>query len=117
MKHKEGELYRVLRAHGKEFAIYYGYYGEEDRIHPNREPIEVYPNFKDAPVYTKEGIPFATAMQTPCAHFRGEPDDDNTCYQCAYYVGCEELLGVCRCEARRGEASDVPRSTKSRENS
>ena len=30
-EHKEGELYRVVRAFGKTFEIYYGYYEESDR--------------------------------------------------------------------------------------
>ena len=101
MKHKEGELYRRINVYGKHFEIYYGYYADTDRENPNADPIEIYPNFNETPMYTDEGIPFATAMQKPCSHFKGDPDDDNTCYQCEYYAGCEELLGVCRCEARR----------------
>ena len=101
MGHKEGELYRKITVHGKTFEIYYGYYGEEDRQNPNREPMEIYPSFKDHPVYTNEGIPFATAMQTPCRHFKGEHDEDNTCYQCSHYKKCEELIGLCLCKARQ----------------
>ena len=99
-RHKEGELYKIIEAHGKTFEIYYGYYDEADRQNPYVEPMEMYPNFVEAPVYTEEGIPFATAMQSPCGHFNGEADADNTCYQCAYYERCEELLGLCKCKAR-----------------
>ena len=99
-QHKEGELYKIIEAHGKTFEIYYGYYDEADRQNPYVEPMEMYPNFVEAPVYTEKGIPFAVAMQSPCKHFKGEDDVDNTCYQCAYYEKCEELLGLCKFKAR-----------------
>ena len=99
-QHKEGELYKIIEAHGKTFEIYYGYYDEADRQNPYVEPMEMYPNFVQTPVYTEKGIPFVTAMQSPCKHFKGEADVDNTCYQCAYYKKCEELLGLCKCKAR-----------------
>ena len=94
---KEGELYKTITAFGKTFEIYYGYYEEKDRYSQYNEPMEIYPNFINEPVYTDEGMPFATAMQKQCEHFKGEPDEDNTCYQCAYFEKCEELLGVCNC--------------------
>ncbi len=100
-KHKEGDLYKVLTAHGVTFELYYGYYDEIDRQNPNVEPMEMYPNFIENPEYTAEGIPFVVAMQKPCRHFKGDPEEDNTCYQCSYYEKCEELLGVCRCNSRR----------------
>ena len=103
LRRREGELYRIIEAHGKTFEIYYGYYDDADRQNPNVEPMEIYPNFKEHPAYTNEGIPFVTAMQTYCSHFKGEPDEDNTCYQCSHYRKCEELLGVCWCPARRRE--------------
>ena len=99
-EHKEGKLYKVIKAHGKTFEIYYGYYDEADRQNPYVEPMEMYPNFLLNPVYTEEGIPFITAMQSPCKYFKGEADVDNTCYQCAYYKKCEELLVLCKCKAR-----------------
>ena len=95
--HREGELYRILRAHGRTFEILYGYYAEEDRQNPLIPPMEMYPDFQRSPVYTDEGVPFATAIQPPCSHFSGEADEDNTCYQCAQYEKCEELLGICKC--------------------
>ena len=99
-QHKEGELYKIIEAYGKTFEIYYGYYDEADRQNPYVEPMEMYPSFIQNPVYTENGVPFATAMQVPCKHFKGEDDVDNTCYQCAHYEGCDELLGLCKCKAR-----------------
>ena len=103
---KEGDLYKIITAHGKTFELYYGYYEEIDRHSKHSEPIEIYPNFIENPVYTDDGIPFATAMQDPCKHFKlgaGRSDDgeDNTCSHCRYYEKCEELLGVCRCKAKQ----------------
>ena len=99
-KHQEGELYKVINVYGKTFEIYYGYYEDKDRYSKYAEPIEVYPNFIQNPQYTDEGVPFVTAIQKPCEYFRGELDEENTCYQCKHYERCEELLGVCRCEKR-----------------
>ena len=103
LRRREGELYRIIEAHGKTFEIYYGYYDEADRQNPLVEPMEMYPNFVQTPVYTEKGIPFAVAMQPPCKHFKGEADVDNTCYQCTYYERCEELLGLCTCPHNRKE--------------
>lgn len=100
-EHREGDLYRVITAHGRSFELYYGYYDEADRGNPLIGPMEMYPNFIKSPVYTDEGVPFVTAMQKPCKHFKGDPDEDNTCYQCSYYERCEELLGICLCKERR----------------
>lgn len=103
-EHKEGDLYKVITAYGRSFEIKYGYYEEIDRKNPNVEPMEIYPNFIENPVYSDDGIPFVTAMQVPCKHFKldkGENDEDNTCIHCAHFEPCEELLGVCKCKARR----------------
>lgn len=101
---KEGDLYKVMTAHGRTFEIRYGYYEEIDRHSTYNTLIEIYPDFIKAPVYTDEGIPFVTAMQRKCEHYKGEPDEENTCFQCAHYEKCEELLGVCKCHERRKNA-------------
>ncbi len=105
LKHKEGELYKVIEAHGKTFELRYGYYEDRDRQNPHIEPMEMYPNFIEKPLYTDEGIPFVTAMQSICKQFKlksKECDEgvDNTCYNCAHYEQCQELLGLCKCKAR-----------------
>ena len=99
-KKQEGDLFKIIEAHGQSFEIRYGYYEDVDRQNPYLDPIEIYPDFLKSPLYTENGVPFVTAIQKPCEHFWGEPDEENTCYQCAYYEKCEELLGVCRCEKR-----------------
>ena len=97
VKPKEGQLYKVLTVHGKEFPLYYGYYEEKDRYSKYNDPVEIYPNFIACPIYTDDGIPFATAMQDICKHFNGTKDEDSTCFHCSYYKKCEELLGICTC--------------------
>ena len=104
---KEGDLYKIIEAHGKTFEIYYGYYSEDDRKNPLVKPMEMYPNFKENPVYTEKGIPFVTAMQERCRHYDGENDEDATCYQCAHYKSCDELLGICLCKARKQNKSNT----------
>ena len=98
---REGDLYKVINIGEIKFEIYYGYYDEADRQNPNIEPMEMYPNFIETPIYTREGFPFATAIQQPCEHFKGDADEDNTCYQCAHYKNCDELIGICYCKERQ----------------
>ncbi len=100
-KPKEGELYKVITLLGKTFEIYYGYYEDSDRYSKYAEPIEVYPNFIKEPIYTDEGIPFATAIQKPCQYFRKVKDINDCCGDCAYFKQGEELLGTCICDKRK----------------
>jgi hypothetical protein len=100
-KPKDGELYKVITAHGATFEIRYGYYEEADRQNPSIQPMEMYPNFLKNPVYADMGMPFVTAMQKTCPQFKGDQDEDNTCYQCGYYEKCEDLLGLCKNPLRK----------------
>ena len=68
-KPKEGDLYREIELWGRSFEIRYGYYEEIDRQY---DPMEIYPDFLQNPVYTEEGYPFVTLMQEPCQHFQKE---------------------------------------------
>ncbi len=94
---KEGDLYKIIHLHGKTFEIRYGFYEECDRHNRYAEPIEIYPNFIADPQYTAEGIPFITAIQTPCRYFSGEKDENSTCEECSFYRHGEELLAICTC--------------------
>lgn len=98
---QEGELFKIITACGKTFEIHYGYYEEIDRYSKGGEPMPIYPNFIEDPLYTDEGIPFVTAMQPSCEHYKGKIYEDSTCYDCAFYQCCDELLGICNCPARR----------------
>ena len=94
---KEGDLFKIIQAHGKTFEIRYGFYEECDRHNRFAEPIEIYPDFQKDPQYTPGGQPFVTAIQVPCFYFIGNQNPNSTCEECAYYRQCEDLLGICTC--------------------
>ena len=94
---KEGDLFKVIRLYGRTFEIRYGFYEEQDRQGRFAEPMEIYPDFIRHPQYTDQGIPFITAIQSPCSHFTGKRDANSTCEECAHYRHCEELIGLCTC--------------------
>ena len=103
--HKEGDLFKVIKLYGTTFEIRYGFYEECDRHNRYAEPMEIYPDFIKNPQHTRDGTPFVTAMQTPCAHFKGKKDEDSTCDDCAFYKHCEEMLGICACQRNKKAAS------------
>lgn len=98
---KEGDLFKVIHLHGRTFEIRYGFYEECDRHNQFAEPIEIYPDFLRHPQHTDDGIPFITAIQSPCDHFVGNKDPNSTCEECAHYRHGEELLGTCTCPMNR----------------
>lgn len=102
-QNQEGELFKIIHAHGKLFPIYYGYYEECDRVNPAVEPMPIYPDFITEPQYTQEGFPFVTKMQTACAHYRGRSAKEQDCADCEYYKHGDELLGICICMKNRVE--------------
>ena len=94
-KPKEGDLYRVIELYGKTFEIRYGYYEEIDRQY---DPMEIYPDFLQNPVYTKDGYPFVTLMQGACRYFQKKSKDpERDCENCKYMERGEELIALCRC--------------------
>lgn len=98
---KEGTLFKIIELAGKTFELRYGFYNEEDRRSRYAEPVAIYPDFKRDPLYTADGIPFVTAMQTPCESFDGRRDEDSGCGDCGFYRHGEELLGFCTCPRNR----------------
>ena len=92
---KEGDLFKVIKLHGTTFEIRYGYYEDIDRQY---DPYEVYPDFIKEPMYTNDGYPFVTLMQSPCEHFDGHGKGvDHDCGSCIYMERGDELIAVCRC--------------------
>ncbi len=94
---KEGDLFKIIELCGKTFEIRYGFYEERDRHTQYAEPIAIYPDFTAQPAYTDDGIPFITAIQSPCKNFDGKQDENSSCEDCGYYLHGEELLGTCTC--------------------
>ena len=103
---QEGEIYKVIRIHGKAFEIPYGYYEECERNNLHVEPMPIYPDFSEAPCYTAEGMPFVTKMQDACSYYRGKPSDYRECADCEYYMHGDELLGACTCPKNRKSQED-----------
>ena len=95
--HTEGELYKVICAHGQTFRLYYGYYEECDRQNEAVEPMPIYPDFLSDPLYTDTGLPFVTMMQDSCDYYVGKSVGESECADCEFYSHCEELLGICIC--------------------
>ena len=98
---KEGDLFKVIHLYGRRFEIRYGFYEECDRNNQFAEPMEIYPDFLKDPQHTDEGIPFITAIQSPCEYFAGNRDANSTCEECDYYRHGGELLGICICPKKR----------------
>lgn len=100
---REGDLFKVIEYMGHRFDIRYGYYEERDR---RFEPMAIYPDFLQHPVYADDGTPFATAIQQPCVQFKGKRDENSTCEDCSYYRKCEELIGICTCSKNKRPADN-----------
>lgn len=97
---KDGDLYASFSVCGREFSIYYGYYDDAERESPYGEPTPIYPDFIREPIYTADGYPYVTEMQDVCPHYEGSPRGES-CYACRHFERGAELIGLCRCGAKR----------------
>lgn len=100
---KEGDLYKIYTVDSHTFEIRYGYYEENER--GRVEPLPIFPDFVETPVYTKTGIPITTLLQIPCRHYRsGRPEaPDGWCGDCVHYDSVKDEFGLCRCPYRKRE--------------
>ncbi len=98
---KEGDLYMVIHSHGHTFQLIYGYYEETDREYG--EPVVIYPDLKNDPIFTKDGYPFVTAVQVPCEHYKVEEGriPEECCSDCIYYKDSKSEIDICLCEKNR----------------
>ncbi len=98
---KEGDLYKLLLIHGREFPIRYGYYSADERDCWELTPI--FPDFLKEPMYTDEGFPFVTADQDTCPHFKPKQyvSGENWCNDCVHFSLKEELIGICICKRKQ----------------
>ena len=99
-KAQEGMLYKRITAGGRVFDIYYGYYEEKDRLGKYSEPVPIFPNFQENPLYALSGRLFVTQMQDACEHFVGR-DKESGCHGCRHYKKEEDLIGVCLCDKNK----------------
>ena len=114
----EKRPWKICRVGGRVFEIYREY---DDLV---GHEVGIYPDFRENPEYTGEGRPFATATDDGCPHGRpqnGEsarPGNYSTygdCGGCAFFHREEtrwDIIGVCMCEARRGQNPPETRRTK-----
>ncbi len=98
---QEGDLHMSINSHGHTFELVYGYYEETDREHG--EPVVIYPDLKNSPIFTKDGQPLVTAVQVPCEYYEvehGHPPEE-CCSDCIYYKDRKKEIDVCLCEKKR----------------
>lgn len=98
---REGDLYKIVKIAGRCFEIRYGYISDGERA--IWDPAPIYPDFLEAPQYTPEGYPFATAYQDICAHFtpKTRVSGENWCADCTFFNKQEECIGICESERRK----------------
>ncbi len=108
---KEGDIYKDVTIYGQTFRLFYGYYEDFERSADGNEPMPIYPDFIKNPVFTAEGIPFATAMQDICEHYDGGKKGD-CCMECKHFKSCEELFGICKCDQRKLSNLFIPERSK-----
>lgn len=99
----EGALYKTLTIFGNTFEVRYGYYAEFERENENCYPVPIYPDFRENPLYTKDGYPFVTKMQGIC-RLGSSKFTDGCCADCPHYLHGEEMIGICTCAGNRKEA-------------
>ena len=97
-KIRDGDLYKIIELHGKVFELRYGYYEEFER--ERGDPLPIFPDFKNNPVYTKDGFPFVTQMQELC-QYGSSSFKDGCCVDCAYYKQGDDLIGICTNEKNK----------------
>jgi hypothetical protein len=98
MPSEQNRLYKVFRAGGQSFPVYFEY--------------------DECPEYTDDGRPFATAEQESCPNAKsnapGKPPPGD-CGGCGWFFREEtpyDPIGVCMCDARRSENESGTEETK-----
>ena len=101
MERELKRLYKVFRAGGHTFPVYFEY---DERL---GESYPAYPDFQERPEYTEEGRPFATAEQESCPHCKPNVPGQSPpcdCGGCGWFYRGQtpyDPIGICMCDARR----------------
>ena len=98
---KEGDVYKTVVAGGHSFSLRYGYYEDFER---NRgEPVVIYPDLKETPMYSTDGFRLVTAIQDVCDSFeaRDAVEEDSCCCDCIFYPNPQSCIDICTCEQNR----------------
>ncbi|MBE6712702.1 MAG: hypothetical protein E7580_04170 [Ruminococcaceae bacterium] len=99
---KEGDLYKEVTIGGKTFRLFYGYYEEFEREGQYNDPMPIYPDLQEEPIFTDDGEPIITAIQDVCEHYSGKPNAiGDGCIDCLFFEQCEELFGICKNKSRK----------------
>ena len=95
---KEGQLFKTFFIDEYVFELRYGYYAEFER--KSGEPVIIYPDLIDKPLYTNQGQRIVTAIQDPCEHYKVPNNKirDESCSDCLYYANPNNEIGICQCE-------------------
>ena len=95
-KIREGDIYKVIQVKDKTFEIKYGYYEEFERN--SIDPVPIFPDLSENPVYTACGYKIVTQMQDPCKHFelKSEIFSEQWCGSCKYYEDERCMISVCK---------------------
>lgn len=92
---KEGDLYKTIIIDAFNFELRFGYYAEFERR--SGEPVVIYPDLTEQPLYTRDGQRLVTAIQDPCSHYRAtnptSPED--CCCDCIHYLRPGDEIGIC----------------------
>ncbi len=97
----EGQLYKVIHIDEHRFELRYGYNEEFER--ESGQPVVLFPDLGNNPVYTQDGYPVVSAVQDPCRYYTVPEKHmpEQWCADCVYYPGIHQEVGICRCEMRR----------------
>ena len=100
---KEGDLYNIYVVDDHTFEIRYGFYEENER--GRVEPLPIFPDFLKSPVYTSDGVPVTSLIQTTCKHYKPRQAQypEHWCGDCEHYDGGKAEMGRCVCPVRRRE--------------
>lgn len=99
-KEQEGAVYKQLTVFDKAFEIRYGYYEDFERHSEHCDPVPIYPDFRENPLYTRDGYPFVTKMQELC-QYGSSRFSDGCCADCPHYLHGDEMIGICTCKQNR----------------
>ncbi len=93
---REGDLYKTYRIEAHVFPIYYGYYEENER--GRVEPLPIFPDLRNQPLYTAAGERIVTSLQAPCESYcpRYPSRKEDWCGDCMHYCGGRDEIGLCQ---------------------
>ena len=98
---REGDFYKAITVSDRTFIIRYGFYSEAERL--TGEPIPVFPDFIEKPLYDENGKPFVTRVQDSCEYYKTGDGraGDGWCADCIFYSNGKIEIGICECQHKK----------------